>query len=184
MPCPSSHERDPAAADSPTPPLPSVALTIDAATRRLIEARAEPRWGRLLAAWQAWADLKGRYPTRTEIDPAQLGTEMLPNVFLVDILPVANAKPRYRFRLLGQAILDRETTRAGDFLDQLGASAEIAEIERHYLETIEGRISIRSTSLVWNDVRKEFLKYAVMLLPLSDGKGGVSNLIGLALYAV
>jgi hypothetical protein len=157
-------------------------LSIDAASRRLIASDSEPRWGHFLRAWQAVADAKGAYPARSEIDPAQLGAKLLPNVFLVDVVGGADSRTRFRFRLLGQAILERETTRAGAFLDEIGASADIAAIERQYRAAIEGEVSIRTASLVWNDARKDMFKYDVMILPLADCSGDVSNLIGLALY--
>jgi hypothetical protein len=160
------------------------AIAIDSETRNLIESDAEPRWGQFLRTWEALAEAKGRCPSRNDIDPAALGARLLPNVFLVDVLPMpARKPPRFRFRLLGQAILDRESTRTGDFLDALGATADIAQIERHYVETTAGRISIRAASLVWSDRDKDYLKYSVMMLPLSDDGETVSHLIGLALYA-
>lgn len=158
-------------------------IAVDADTRRLIAADTEPRWGRFLRTWEALAAAKGRYPSRSEVDPAALGAKLLPSVFLVDVLDrPGDAVPRFRFRLLGQAILDRESTRAGDYLDALGAAAEIAKIERHYLDCIDGKVSVRAASLVWSDVHKEYLRYGVMMLPLSDDGRSVTHLIGLALY--
>jgi hypothetical protein len=129
------------------------------------------------------AAAKGRYPSRTEIDPAALGAKLLPNVFLVDVVAEAAMKhPRFRFRLLGQVIIDREPTRPGDYLDQFGASKEIAAIEQHYRACIAGKAWIRDTSLTWIDNAKGYLRYKVMMLPLSDDGRTVTNLIGLALY--
>ena len=158
-------------------------IVVDPATQRLIESNAETRWGQFLRTWECLAAAKGRCPSRSEIDPAALGGRLLPNIFLVDVVAVpGRPHPRFRFRLLGQTILDRETTRPGDYLDALGASAEIAKIERHYLACMDGKISVRSASLVWSDVRKDYLKYSVLMLPLSDDGVGVTHLIGLALY--
>jgi len=157
-------------------------LRIDPKTAALVAGDTEPRWGRFLRAWQSLADEKGRIPNRTEIDPARLGTDLLPNVFLVDALVPANAvRRRFRFRLLGQAILDRETTRAGDFLDALGAELDIADIERHYVSALRGHVWIRDADLVW-DSRRNVFTYQVMMLPLADANGDVAHLIGLALY--
>ena len=156
-------------------------ISIDSPTQRLIESNVEPRWGQFLRTWEALAAAKGRYPSRSEIDPAALGGKLLPKVFLVDVVPGAK-QPRFRFRLLGQAILDRESTRTGDFLDALGASAEIAKIDRHYRACVDGKVSVRSASLVWSDTRKDYLKYNVMMLPLSEDGETVTHMIGLALY--
>jgi hypothetical protein len=158
-------------------------LSIDPKTVALVAAGIEPRWGRFLRAWQELAAEKGRFPTRTEIDPARLGTDLLPNVFLVDaVMPINAGKRRFRFRLLGQAILDRETTRAGDYLDTLGASADIAEIERQYVAALGGEVWIRDADLVWNSQTRDVFTYQVMMLPLADAHGDVAHLLGLALY--
>ena len=157
-------------------------IVIDDATRQLIESGAEPRWGKFLRAWEGLMAARGAYPARAEIDPFQLGTKLLPNVFLVDIVDGPRATTRFRFRLLGEAIQDRETTRPGAYLDQLGSTTDIAEIERHYRATIAGNIRIRTASLVWNDARKDMFKYSVLMLPLADDGVNVTHLIGLALY--
>jgi hypothetical protein len=158
-------------------------IVIDPATLTLIESDAEPRWGRFLRTWEALAAAKGRYPSRAEVDPAALGGKLLPNVFMVDVVATPGRKhPRFRFRLLGQSILDRESTRAGDFLDALGTAAEIAKIERHYRDGMEGKVAIRAASLAWSDSRKDHLRYSVLMLPLSDDGEGVTHLLGLALY--
>ena len=157
-------------------------IAIDGATRRLIESNAEPRWGKFLRAWEALAAARGAYPARTDVDPFQLGTALLPNIFLVDIVDGPRMNTRFRFRLLGQAIQDRETTRPGAYLDELGSVADIAEIERHYRATMAGDIRIRTASLVWNDARKDMFKYSVLMLPLADDGITVTHLVGLALY--
>jgi len=177
--------------DNPTPARGEIArraargetLTIDPKSVALIAADIEPRWGRFLRAWQELAAEKGRIPTRSEIDPSRLGAELLPNIFLVDaVVPIHAGKRRFRFRLLGQAILDRETTRVGDYLDTLGASADIAEIERQYVAALDGEVSIRDADLVWNSQTRDVFTYQVMMLPLADANGDVTHLLGLALY--
>jgi hypothetical protein len=158
-------------------------IDIDPAARREIESGAEPSWGRLLRTWESVAAAKGRYPARTEIDPVALGVKLLPNVFLVDVVGGSGATPlRFRYRLLGQAILDREPTRTGDYLDEIGASADAAAIETHYAACLEGKVWIRDASLTWSDPRGGYLRYRVMMLPLSDDGAAVTHLIGLALY--
>src|SRR5258708_2040091 len=104
-------------------------ISIDPAARREIETDQEPLWGQFLRTWEWVARGKGRYPARTDIDPTALGAKLLPNVFLIDVVGTPGEKAtRYRFRLLGQAIIDREPTRAGDFLDEIGATADVAAI--------------------------------------------------------
>lgn len=158
-------------------------IEIDPAARREIESGAEPRWGQLLRTWESLTAAKGRYPARNEIDPAALGAKLLPNVFLVDVVDTPGlTAPRFRFRLLGQGIIEREPTRAGDFVDEIGASADVVAIEDHYIGCMEGKVWIRESSLAWSDPRGGYLRYRVMMLPLSENGATVTHLIGLALY--
>jgi hypothetical protein len=158
-------------------------IAIDAETRALIDDAAEPRWSKFLRYWQRLAAEKGRYPARSEIDPLEIGPDLLPNIFLADVVTKpGSAAMRFRYRLLGQAILDRETTRPGNYLDELGAAADIEAIERHYRACLKGEVSLRRASLVWNDIRKDVFTYSVLLLPLTDEAGSIAHLIGLVLY--
>jgi hypothetical protein len=158
-------------------------IDIEPATRRAIDSEAEPLWGQFLRTWESLAAAKGRYPARSEIDPAALGAKLLPNVFLVDVVEIPGlTAPRFRYRLLGQAIIDREPTRAGDFVDEIGATADIVAIEDHYIGCLEGKVWIRDASLAWSDPRGGYLRYRVIMLPLSEDGETVTHLIGLALY--
>lgn len=158
-------------------------IEFDPAARREIESGKETSWGQFLRTWESLAAAKGRYPARNEIDPIALGVKLLPNVFLVDVVDTpGQTAPRFRYRLLGQAIIDREPTRAGDFVDEIGAMADIVAIEHHYIGALEGKVWIRDASLAWSDPRGGYLRYRVMMLPLSDDGETVTHLIGLALY--
>jgi hypothetical protein len=152
-------------------------------TERKLKDMREPRWSRFLDAWKTLAREKGgRLPSRRDIDPARIGADLLPNIFLADVLRGGKPALRFRFRLLGQAITERETTRPGVFLDELGNSADIAGIERQYRACIDREVYLREESLVWNDVRKDAFLYSVLILPLADDGETVSHLLGLALY--
>jgi hypothetical protein len=182
MPSVSFSHREPAAGTGRAR-VSSGEIFVDAAARRETETGREPLWGQFLRTWESLASAKGRYPSRTEIDPMALGAKLLPNVFLVDLVDTpGRPTPRFRFRLLGQAIVDREPTRPGDFLDQIGATADASAIEHHYNACLDGKVWIREASLAWADPRGDYLRYRVMMLPLSDDGATVSHLIGLALY--
>jgi hypothetical protein len=158
-------------------------IDIDPAARREIESGAEPLWGQFFRTWESLVAAKGRYPARNEIDPAALGAKLLPNVFLVDVVETPGlSAPRFRYRLIGQAIIDREPTRAGAYVDEIGASADIVAIEHQYMGCLEGKIWIRDANLAWSDPRGGYLRYRVMMLPLSEDGESVTHLIGLALY--
>jgi hypothetical protein len=158
------------------------AIFIEPATQRVIESGDEPLWGQFLRTWESLAAAKGRYPSRTEIDPAALGAKLLPTVFLVDVVHAPGPKPRFRYRLLGQGIIERELTRSGDFVDEIGKTADIGAIEQHYIACLDGKVWIRDASLAWSDPRGGYLRYRAMMLPLSEDGESVTHLIGLALY--
>jgi hypothetical protein len=105
-------------------------VDIEARTVAHIAADLEPRWGRLLRHWQAVADKAGGIPCRSAIDPAGLGKTLIPNIFLVDVMrESAGAEPRFRFRLLGEEIVERESTRVGTYLDQFRSGYQVAEMQ-------------------------------------------------------
>ena len=182
MPSVSFSHREPASCAGRSP-VSDGEILIDPMTRREIDAGHEPLWGQFLRTWESLAAAKGRYPSRAEIDPSALGAKLLPNVFLVDVVGTPGQKtPRFRYRLLGQAIIDREPTRAGAYLDEIGATADIVAIEQHYASCLEGKVWIRDSSLTWTDPRGGYLRYRAMMLPLSEDGVSVTHLIGLALY--
>jgi hypothetical protein len=180
MPSASFNQRDPRASASRAR---IGRIDIDPNARREIESETEPLWGQFLRTWESLAAAKGRYPARSEIDPAALGAKLLPNVFLVDVVDTPGlSAPRFRYRLLGQAIIEREPTRSGTHVDEIGSTADIVGIENHYIGCLEGKVWIRDASLAWSDPRGGYLRYRVMMLPLSDDGETVTHLIGLALY--
>jgi hypothetical protein len=180
MPSASFNQRDPRASASRAR---VGRIDIDPNVRREIESGTEPLWGQFLRTWESLVAAKGRYPARNEIDPAALGAKLLPNIFLVDVVETPGlSAPRFRYRLLGQGIIDREPTRSGDFVDEIGTSADIVAVEDHYIGCLEGKVWIRDASLAWSDPRGGYLRYRVMMLPLSEDGETVTHLIGLALY--
>lgn len=156
-------------------------VAIEDETLRWITSNQDRRWSTLLAYWQGLIARLGRLPRRSEIDPLALAN-VLPNLFLVDVVRAAGAAPRFRFRLLGGAITDRESVRPGQFLDEFGAMRDSDRIMRHYRGTLDGRVSVRSASLAWDHPTKEFITYHVLLLPLSEDGAQVDTLLGLAIY--
>ena len=91
--------------------------------------------------------------------------------------------PRFRVRLAGESILRRVLVHPGDFLDDvvdnMAPGATLLEITRHYLDTIESRIRLR-TSIVWNDRYRACQPYTSLVLPLAEDGNAVTHLIGLA----
>lgn len=156
-------------------------LELDPAAARWIAANPDRRWAVLLEYWTRLAERLNRLPKRTEVDPLDLPVELLPNIFLMDVVRQADAVPRFRFRLLGTAITARERVRPGQYLDDYRDDIPDA-MTRQYLDCLERRVRIRSTNLAWDHPTKEFIAYHVLLLPLSSDGAEVDALLGLAIY--
>lgn len=156
-------------------------LELDPAADQWIAANPDRRWAVLLEYWHQLAHRLGRLPRRAEIDPLDLPVELLPNIFLVDVVRAEGAVPRFRFRLLGTAITSRERAKAGRYLDNYRSDIP-DEMTSQYLDCLERRVGIRRSNLAWDHPTKEFIFYHVMLLPLSNDGTEVDALMGLAIY--
>ncbi|HET6157434.1 MAG TPA: PAS domain-containing protein [Dongiaceae bacterium] len=157
-------------------------LELDASSGQWIASNPDRRWALILEYWNRLAQRLGRLPRRSEIDPLELSVELLPNVFLVDVLRVAGSAPRFRFRLLGAAITQRERVKPGQYLDDYRSETTPDDMTRHYLDCLERRVSVRRTNLAWETPTKEFISYHVILLPLSSDGSEVDTLLGLVVY--
>jgi hypothetical protein len=141
----------------------------------------DARIGNFLGYWAALAAAKGCYPARTDLDPICMDAGMLPYLFLVDVLNTENGQFRFRYRLLGSAIVDLELARNGNYLDEI-ASRDVSDIQRHYEAAIMGSISLRRSNLGWQRKPLAFQRYSVVVLPLSDDGRVPTHLFGLCLY--
>jgi hypothetical protein len=158
-------------------------LELDANAQHWIATNSDRRWALLLEHWNRLAERLGRMPRRTDIDPLELPVDLLPNIFLVDVVrDEGRSAPRFRFRLLGTAITARETVRPGQYLDESLKGRTPDDITPQYVAGLERRVSIRGTNLAWDHPTKEFITYHVMLLPLSSDGTEVDTLLGLAIY--
>jgi hypothetical protein len=157
-------------------------IELDPAAGQWIAANADRRWAVLLDYWKRLVQRLGRLPKRAEVDPLELPVELLPNIFLVDVVRAPDLAPRFRFRLLGTAITARERVKPGQYLDEYRSERTPDDMIRQYLDCLERRVSIRRTNLAWDHPTKEFISYHVMLLPLSTDATEVDALLGLAVY--
>jgi hypothetical protein len=169
---------------SPVQILDRAFFRIDQDSLELINHGPDIRYRKLLQYWSALAVERDGYPARRQIDPVALGGILLPNLFLIDVVPEPSRMvPRFRVRLAGESILRRVLVHAGDFLedvvDNVAPGATLLEITRHYFDAIEGRIRLR-TSIVWNDRYRTGQPYTSLVLPLGEDGHAVTHLIGLA----
>ncbi|MDY0872376.1 PAS domain-containing protein [Dongia rigui] len=162
-------------------------LVIDPDTAAFLAGPADRRWRRFLGYWQDLFGRLGHWPRRRDVDPLEMGAELLGSIFLVDIERtdidgLADTRLRYRFRLVGGEITARELVRPGMYLDAIGQPAVLATLERHYMEAIDGEIRLRRESLIWESRSKDHVHYGVMMLPLLGAADAVEHLIGCAIY--
>jgi hypothetical protein len=153
----------------------------DDAALRWITDHEDRRWAFLLQYWRDLVARLGRLPRRAEIDPVDLPT-LLPNLFLVDVVRTDAAPPRFRFRLLGGAITNRESVRPGQFIDDFAGMRDSERIMRHYHDAIARKVWVRDATLAWDHPTKNFMTYHALLLPLSEDGSMVDTLLGLAIY--
>src|SRR5262245_57256233 len=131
-------------------------LTIDLETAAFI-AKADRRWRDFLVYWRGLVARVGHWPARVDLDPIEMGANLLGNIFLIDIerSDSDEQQRRYRFRLIGDEITQREVVRPGMYLDELGTISDLAGIEGHYEEAISGFIRLRRSSLRWESRGKD-----------------------------
>jgi hypothetical protein len=169
------------------PALTAKPLVIDTETAAFLDGPADRRWARFLGYWQDLFARLGHWPRRRDVDPLEMGADLLGSIFLIDIERgeiegASGTRQRYRFRLVGGEITARELVRPGMYLDEMGRETLLATLELHYTQAIDGHIRLRRESLIWESHSKDHVHYGVMLLPLLGLKTDVDHLIGCAIY--
>lgn len=138
-----------------------------------------PGYEKFRHLYEYWASRRNRdgRVLRKDIDPLEIGP-LLANLFLVDI--IGGATTRYRFRLVGTEIVEREGNITGKFLDELVPEGTQPAMHAHYADAAKNRLYIRTTDLGW--MRKDFSHYRVLLLPLYRNDAEPAVLLGLVDY--
>lgn len=150
--------------------------------RQALADRRDCRCQQLFDYWLALANARQALPSRQTIDPLQMPRRLIPNLFMTEVVYETDNQSRYRFRLLGQEISEREYIRPGDYVHELGGKHGVESLEPHYRDCLQGRIWLRHSDLAWSDPRKSFVHYDVLLLPLARDGRDVDSMIGLAIY--
>lgn len=132
--------------------------------------------------WLTLAEARGALPSRQTIDPLQMPRRLIANLFITEVIYETRNQPRFRFRLLGQEITEREFTKPGQYVHELGGKRGSESLEPHYHDCLQGRIWLRHTNLEWSDPHKSFIQYDVLLLPLARDGRDVDATIGLVVY--
>jgi len=139
-----------------------------------------PGLRKLLEYWQTKCS-GGRLPTRADIDPADLSF-LLPNLFLIDVKLGAEARNRFRFRLVGTELArvhgrDRTGKTFHETLEEEPADGSVTWATRLVNERIPLFVGGRVRYL-----RKEWLKFENAMLPLQNDGGEVSMILGATIY--
>jgi hypothetical protein len=140
---------------------------------------ADLRFRHFVAYWGRLAAARGAYPSRTAIDPSVLGRDMLPNLFLVDIVIAENRPLRYRFRLVGDGIATFVKAGPGRFLDDISIGG-MGAVERHFAAAVRGEAYLRRSDLGWQDRMLE--RVSTLVLPLADNGKTPTHLFGLSIH--
>lgn len=150
--------------------------------RAALGGHRDKRWPQFYDYWMELARQRGALPSRQAIDPLLMPRRLLGNIYLTEVVYESGNQPRFRFRLLGQEITEREHTRPGKYLHELGGSQGAGVLEAQYLDCLRGRLWLRQTNLSWADRQKSFIRYEVLLLPLARDGYEVDSMIGLVIY--
>jgi hypothetical protein len=128
-----------------------------------------------------WQRIRGnrQMPARRDFDPADV-PRLLPDMFLVDVLPNAQVERRFRVRLQGTAQVDYfGADWTGRFLHEMidQASADrFCAVGDHVVASREPWMS--TGDLYWLP-EKPFYRFETLLLPLSDDGATVNMILGL-----
>lgn len=130
----------------------------------------------LLALFEYWLSRRSgrRWPRRADIDPLDI-PQLLPGVVLLDVV---GAPPRFRKRLVGSTIVQKEgLDTTGRWLDDCVNPLVRDEILRQHLEAVEAPEGCCYTVEFAGDDGKLY-SYQRLLLPLSGDGERVDMLFG------
>lgn len=150
--------------------------------RQALAKHRDRRCQQFFDYWLALADARRGLPSRQSIDPLQMPRRLMPNLFMTEVVYETGNQPRFRFRLLGQEISEREYIRPGDYVHELDGEHGTESLEPHYRDCLQRRIWLRHADLAWSDPRKSFVRYDILLLPLARDGLDIDSMIGLVVY--
>jgi hypothetical protein len=143
---------------------------------------AEIKDERLRRLFQYWADKRGarRFPARRDIDPLDFAY-VLGYVMLID---VTHDPLRFRFRLYGTALLDRNSAvdMTGKYLDEHARPEFRAYLRDEWAETVER--GAPTHGFFDRMIDDELRKFEVLRLPLSADGASVDMLLVCAVFGL
>ncbi|MEK9968632.1 MAG: PAS domain-containing protein [Ferrovibrio sp.] len=159
----------------PTAPLEAASLRFDATGAVDAQDLHSPLLQELLRYWQSKCGapkngMPGRLPGRADIDPLEL-RGLLPNIYLIDVLPGDPDALQFRVRLLGEKHVEvYGPGLVGKVIDDIFPPAVAAEFNRLYAVVVRRREPVTNRGKVSWLRNKEWLEYEGLHAPLaSDG---------------
>jgi hypothetical protein len=152
---------------------------VQGSTQRLMSIEeCRPELQELHAVWQSLRH--GRtMPARRDFDPTAV-PKLLPDIFLVDVLPDRPPEGRYRVRVQGTAqVAYHGTDWTGSYLHELVDAATAARFIALGDYIVESREPWMSTGNLYWLPRKPFYRFETVMLPLSDDNRTVNMILGL-----
>lgn len=131
--------------------------------------------------YRLWQGLRGdrAMPARRDVDPARI-PHLLPDLFLVDVLPGGPPERRYRVRLQGTAQARYHGTDwTGAFLHERTDRASADRLCAVGDQIVASRAPWMSTGNLYWLPSKPYHHFETVLLPLSDDGATVNMILGL-----
>lgn len=131
----------------------------------------------LLSYWNERREKRPAIP-RANFDPVDI-PRLLPNIFLVDL--ISRDPVDLEFRLVGTRITELEGSVTGWNLKKLiPRKPDTESLWAHYERVMAGQLCLRFETLAWQN--RNFVRYAVLLLPMTRAGKDIDSAVGMALY--
>ena len=140
---------------------------------RYIEREGQSVFRIAHAYWQSLYDASGRV-SRKQLDPIELGPNVLPKVVLIDV--VGDAPRRFRYRLVGsdaERIYGENYT--GRFMDEMRFASSMKAIQQFYDTACNGSAPILLEGAYITRISSQF-RVVRLAMPLSEESGLVTGL--------
>lgn len=145
----------------------------------LKEARSNPSFSKAITLFDKWRALPEAIPHHKNITPTLIGADILPELYIIDVIGSKKEGIDFRWRLFGTEHSNRYGREATGILLSKAAksdpsAADSYEIAQQVMKTSEA--TFFQTEFMEDDTTTQITRTVVM--PLSDDTGNVSRLFG------
>jgi len=175
---------DPSSFDGVSPPLDGHAYAVRTQVLGLDEARALSSFVKPVSLFDKWQALPGTIPHQKNISPAFVGVQILPEMYILDIVSQQGVDVDFRWRLFGTAHSDRYGKEATGVLLSEAASRDQSaagsyKVAQQVMRTHKAAFFL--SEFIENDIVHKSTSTVVM--PLSDDAGEISRLFGCSAWS-